>query len=195
MDLFKISDGRAAFRQWDTGRQLIVADPVCGEVHFCNGTSDCSLRGEIIEQDGKRVTHVPDILLQTALRISVFAYVKDSNGGYTQRAVSFEVLPRTKPDDYIYTEPEKQTWEKLEKRIEALENGGTGAVDPEDIQQAVEDYLTEHPDAVSSLPEITEEAEGKYLRVKNGVAIWGDLEIPQQYGLVTYDQTKTITIT
>lgn len=195
MNLFKISDGRAAFRQWDTGRQLIVADPVCGEVHFCNGTSDCSLREEIIKQDENRVVNVPDILLQTALRISVFAYVKDSTGGYTQRAVSFEVLPRTKPDDYVYTEPEKKTWEQLEKRIEDLEKSGSGAVDPEDIQQAVEDYFAENPDAVSGLPEITEETEGKYLRVKNGVAVWGDLEIPQQYGLVTYDQTKTITIT
>lgn len=195
MNLFKISDGRSAFHQWDTGRQLVVADQVCGEVHFCNGTSDCSLKCEIIEQDGRRIVDVPDLLLQTARRISVFAYVKDSRGGYTRRAVSFEVLPRTKPDDYIYTEPEKQTWERLEKRIEDLEKGGAGAVDPEDIQQAVEDYLTEHPDAVSGLPRITEESEGKYLQVKNGVAVWGDLEIPQQYGLVTYDQTRTITIT
>lgn len=190
MNLFKISDGRAAFRQWDTGRQLIVADPVCGEVHFCNGTSDCSLRGEITEQDGNRVVNVPDILLQTALRISVFAYVKDSTGGYTQRAVSFEVLPRTKPDDYVYTEPEKQTWEQVTERMEALEKDLAGQV-----AAAVNAYIAENPDAISGLPAITEESDGKYLRVKNGVAVWGDLEIPQQYGLVTYDQTKTITIT
>lgn len=39
---------------------------------------------------------------------------------------------------------------------------------------------------------------GQYLRKKSdadGDVVWSDLEIPEQYGLVTYDQDKTITIT
>ena len=39
---------------------------------------------------------------------------------------------------------------------------------------------------------------GQYLRKKSdtdGDVEWCDLEIPEQYGLVTYDQDKTITIT
>jgi hypothetical protein len=39
---------------------------------------------------------------------------------------------------------------------------------------------------------------GQYLRKKSdidGDVIWSDLEIPKQYGLVTYNQDKTITIT
>ena len=39
---------------------------------------------------------------------------------------------------------------------------------------------------------------GQYLRKKSdadGDVEWADLEIPEQYGLITYDQDKTITIT
>lgn len=39
---------------------------------------------------------------------------------------------------------------------------------------------------------------GQYLRKKSDADLdveWADLVIPEQYGLVTYDQTKTITIT
>ena len=39
---------------------------------------------------------------------------------------------------------------------------------------------------------------GQYLRKKSDDdrdVEWADLEIPEQYGLITYDQNKTITIT
>ena len=39
---------------------------------------------------------------------------------------------------------------------------------------------------------------GQYLRKRSnadGDVEWADLEIPEQYGLITYDQNKTITIT
>lgn len=39
---------------------------------------------------------------------------------------------------------------------------------------------------------------GQYLRKKSDADLdveWADLEIPEQYGLITYDQDKTITIT
>lgn len=190
MNLFTLDDGRNSFYQWDSGRMLIVHDDVCGEVHFCNGSSDCSLRREIIDLEGKRVVKVPDILLQDSRSITVFAYVKDKNGGYTRRAIAFPVRTRTRPDDYVYTEEELKTWEQLEERVEGLEK---------DLENkaaaAVQDYIAKNPDAISGLPKITEVSEGKYLQVKNGVAVWGDLEIPQQYGLITYDQNRTITIT
>lgn len=64
-----------------------------------------------------------------------------------------------------------------------------------DIGAAVAEYLKENPITGAGLPEITPESEGKYLRVKDNEATWCELEIPQQYGLVTYDQSRTITIT
>ena len=143
MPLFKIHDGRSAFWQWDLNRRLEVSDDVCGEIHFCNGTSDCSLVCQIYELDGKRVVNVPNILLQTARNFSVYAYVKAADGGYTKRAAIFPVRPRTKPADYVYTETEAKTWEQLAERIRVLEEGGT--LSEEDIARALEAYLAEHP--------------------------------------------------
>lgn len=121
MNLFILADGRRTFYQWDTNRQLIVNDPTCTEVHFCNGTGDCSLRRSVNEQNGLRVVDVPNILLQDTKSVTVFAYVRTPNCGYTRRAVVFPVRGRSKPEDYIYTEKELLTWEKLEKRITDLE--------------------------------------------------------------------------
>ena len=144
-DLFKIKDGRPAFWQWDQGRQLLVGDEICTEVHFCNGTSDGSLKREIYELDGERVVNVPDVILQTARSFSVYGYVKDESGGYTKCAVRFSVHPQTKPADYIYTEDEVKTWDDLDERIQALEQGGTGGVTEEQIVDVVQDYMAENP--------------------------------------------------
>ena len=122
MAIFKIKDGRSAFWQWDLDRKLIVGDDVCGEVHFCNGTYECSLVCNVYEQDGLRLVNVPNILLQTDRPISVYAYVKNTDGGYTKRSVLFSVRTRTQPADYVYTETQVKNWADLERRIKALED-------------------------------------------------------------------------
>lgn len=47
----------------------------------------------------------------------------------------------------------------------------------------------------SGLPPIKESDEGKYLKIENGVPVWGNMTVPEQYGLISYNQDKTITIT
>lgn len=46
-----------------------------------------------------------------------------------------------------------------------------------------------------NLPVIDESVEGMYLKVENGAPIWAPMTVPEQYGLISYDQDKTITIT
>lgn len=121
MSLFSIYDGRSMFWQWDLNRKLIVNEDTCSEVHFCNGTDECSLVCSIYNLDGQRVVDVPNVLLHSALPISVFVYIKDSDGAYTKRAALFNVHPRTRPADYIYTETEVKNLESLERRIQQLE--------------------------------------------------------------------------
>lgn len=118
--MFRIYDGREAFYQWDIDRKLIVKDETVKEVHFCNKTDECSLVCEVYEEDGLRVANVPNVLLQTTWRINVYAYDEK----YTKYSARFEVIPRTKPEDYIYTEEELKEWEELEERVAALEEGG-----------------------------------------------------------------------
>lgn len=108
--------------------------------------------------------------------------------------ILYDLLPKSSVYN-IYVDESTTLAAKLHEVIQSL----NGKVTPDQLAQAVEDavedYVKNNPSEFSGLPPITAESEGKYLQVKNGAAVWADLEIPQQYGLVTYDQTKTITIT
>ena len=76
-----------------------------------------------------------------------------------------------------------------------------GEVSDEKIAEAVEEYFKEHPGAGGGLSTNGIPAggtAGQYLRkVSNSDydVEWADLEIPAEYGLVSYDNTKTLTIT
>jgi hypothetical protein len=135
--MFKILDGRSQFYQWDLDRKVIVEDASVNEVHFCNRTDDCSLVCEVYELDGLRVADVPNILLQEDWRINVYAY--DSN--YTKHADVFEVVRRSKPADYVYTETEIKNYDDLTVRVEQIEKNG---ISDEAVANAVEKYLEEN---------------------------------------------------
>ena len=100
--MFKIEDGRECFYQWDSAQRLIVSDASITEVHFCNKTGECSLVCEVFEEDGKRLVNVPNILLQENRHINVYAY----DDCATKNSAVFKVIPRSKPEDYLYTETE-----------------------------------------------------------------------------------------
>lgn len=130
--MFKILDGREYFYQWDIDRKLIVNDSEIKEVHFCNRTDDCSLVCETYIEDGVTVANVPNILLQSDWRIRAYAY----DGKYTKHEVSYDVIKRTKPTDYVYTETETVNYSSLLDRMNQID---------ENIEKTVEDYLTENP--------------------------------------------------
>lgn len=141
--MFEIYNNRKQFWQWDSGQRLIVSDELaCSEIHFCNGTTDCSLVCEIYIEDGLRLVNVPNILLQSDNLLRVFAYVCDSDENYTKYMQLFSVFARSKPDDYVYTETEVKTYESLSRRIDELEENG---VSEEQIAAAVTKYLDENP--------------------------------------------------
>lgn len=126
--LLKINGPKSFFWQWDLNRQLIVGEDTCGEVHFCNGTTERALVCEIYQQDGQRLVNVPNVLLQAAKELTAYLYLKDGKGGLTRHQQTFQVVARSKPDDYVYTETEVKTWSDLEARVKALEErpGGSG---------------------------------------------------------------------
>lgn len=130
--MFKIQDGRTSFYQWDIDRKLVIDDETITEVHFCNKTDSCSLVCEVYTEDGVRLVNVPNILLQTDWRINVYAY--DSK--YTKHSTAFNVVARTKPADYVYTETETLNYNSLLERINSIED---------DIGLAVKEYLDENP--------------------------------------------------
>lgn len=130
--MFKIYDGREQFYQWDIDRKLIVYDEGITEVHFCNKTDDCSLVCETYKENGLTLVNVPNILLQDDWRINVYAYTKN----YTKFSKTFDVLKRSKPESYVYTETEVLSFDVLMGRMDKVEDN---------IGKAVADYLVDNP--------------------------------------------------
>ena len=129
--MFKIYDGRDQFYQWDLDRKVIVNDDSITEVHFCNKTDD-SLVCQVYKDGEYNVANVPNILLQDNWRINVYGY----DGKHTKHSDRFDVVSRSKPADYIYTETEVKRYEDLEERIAALEENT-----PE-VEVDLSDYYT-----------------------------------------------------
>ena len=169
--MFKIYNDEERLWQWDVGQRLIVADDICSEVHFCNGTSECALVCEVYEEDGLRFVNIPNILLQDANPLKVFNMLCGDDEQHTKNAEIFPVFKRSKPDDYVYTETEIKSYAVLSKRIDELEKNG---VSEEQIEKAVNAYLNENP-IDTGMPDITPADENAVLTVENGSAVWKTL--------------------
>ena len=188
--MFKIYDGREHFYQWDVDRQLIVSDPAIKEVHFCNRTDSCSLVCETYVVKGVTLVDVPNLLLQTAWRIRAYAY----DGNYTKHEECYEVTPRTKPSDYVYTETEVKNYRDLEERINQIEEKG---ISDEKINSAVSEYLDANP-----LEFPVDSVNGKTGAVEITAADIGamsaDVQIPSTVGLATEayvdEKVKNVTV-
>lgn len=137
--MFELENGRKHFFQWDTGQRLIINDNTVIEAHFCNRTDDCSLICEAYTDGGKRVVDVPNILLQDDWDIRVYAYC----GNYTKIEERFEVVKRTRPADYVYTETQVKSWDVMEERVNntltSIERLGEELSSAESMRQVAED--------------------------------------------------------
>ena len=127
--MLKIYDGRKDFYQWDLDQKLIVSDPTINEVHFCNQTEDCALVCEVYNEGEQRLVNVPNILLQDIWPIKAYAHCDCA----TKTCQTFEVITRSKPTDYVYTETEVKRWEELYERLDELELGARAIIDVEEL--------------------------------------------------------------
>ncbi len=125
--MFKIYDGRKEFYQWDLDQRLIVLDPTVKEVHFCNLTGDCALVCEVYDEGEQRIVNVPNVLLQKNYPIRAYAHCDCA----TISSQTFNVIPRSKPTDYVYTETEVRRWDEFYKRLDELELGARAIIDVE----------------------------------------------------------------
>ena len=118
--MFYIEDGRKNFYQWDLDRKIICADENITQVHFYY-TKDKVLPVKVEDDEQGRYFKVPNILLQKAGQIRLYGY----SINHTKIEQQFSILPRPKPEDYIYTEEEYYTIEKIvaNKLLEAKESG------------------------------------------------------------------------
>ena len=110
--MFAIANDRKSLWQWDLNQQLTVAGD-CTEVHYLDRGTPSTLTVEV--KDGK--ADIPNILLQKAGRLVVYAYIIDEQDHHTKICETFGILARPKPNDYVYTETEVKTWSDLQAQI------------------------------------------------------------------------------
>lgn len=109
--MIKLPQGKNQLYQWDMNIVLTVADGI-DEVHFSNSNYG---RAESVEVVNNEVS-IPNYLLVTAKPLKAWAWVGADGIGQTKYEVVFTVTPRNKPSDYVFTENEQITLEKVVKQ-------------------------------------------------------------------------------
>ena len=107
------------FYQWDLERTLEIVDNIVTEVHFKKFTDNQLYVCEVYDNNGIRVVDIPNILFTTPEKFTAYFYCNDL---FTKKHTSFDIIPRPKPTDYVYTETEVKRYDTLEQEIEELNN-------------------------------------------------------------------------
>lgn len=101
-NVFKISDGRTHFCQWDMKQKLIVLDDRITHVRFSNRDMEHSKRCTVYTDGEQRVCNVPDVLLQLPKNLVAHACIEDESGSSsTVKSVKFAVVKQPIPADYV----------------------------------------------------------------------------------------------
>lgn len=139
--MFYIADGRKDFYQWDLDRRLSCSDEEVIKVHYYYNKDTC-LTVERKEDETGYYFNVPNILLQNAGSIRIYAYCLD----YTKIEQQFKVIKRPKPDDYIYTETELYDIQKIvetivEDALKDIEIGGMTEEEKAELEAKIANKL------------------------------------------------------
>ena len=134
--MFRLCDGRLYFWQWDADQKMYMDDCEVGtEVHFHNDAvveSDTIPTLVYLDDEGKKVCDVPNILLTSHDDISIWVYVIDELGSRTVVNKTLTVRPRLKPTTYIYTETEAVTVQSaVDKALKDVKQGPPGPAGPQ----------------------------------------------------------------
>ena len=115
MMTLELADGRGELFQWDAGRIIEFGDDTVSQAHFTSIEKITDIPYTIEVKNRKAA--IPDELLQVPGTLIVYAWVSDTNGGYTKVQVNFPVFARPKPSDYVYTPTEHAGFDRLRTEI------------------------------------------------------------------------------
>lgn len=137
-----LNDGRKELYQWDTGRTATV-DIQCDIVHFScleyGNSPAVKVKGGIVE--------IPNDLLMLGADIKAWAFVIDSEGGYTKEEQVLNVKKRPKPSDYVYTQTEVVTIETaVNSALEKAKESGEFKGEKGDKGEDGKDYILTNAD-------------------------------------------------
>ena len=112
---YELSNGENRVYQWDRNITITITEPEnVPQVHFKWGGEAAPFA--VTDQQ----VAIPPELMQLPKNIVFWAYTPD-------HTIDMALIPletRPKPADYVYTPTEIKTWEQLDERIKALEEGG-----------------------------------------------------------------------
>lgn len=111
----ELADGRGELFQWDTGRIIEFGEDAVSQAHFTSTEKVTDIPYTVEVKNGKAA--IPDELLQVPGTLIVYAWVSDTNGGYTEVQVNFPVFARPKPSDYVYTPTDQMTLQTIQRQI------------------------------------------------------------------------------
>jgi hypothetical protein len=111
----ELADGRGELFQWDTGRIIEFGEDTVSQAHFTSTEKVINIPYTVEVKNRKAA--IPDELLQVPGKLIVYAWVSDTNGGYTKVQVNFPVFARPKPSDYVYTPAEHAGFDRLRTEI------------------------------------------------------------------------------
>lgn len=123
----ELADGRGELFQWDTGRIIEFGEDAVSQAHFTSTEKVTDIPYTVEVKNGKAA--IPDELLQVPGKLIVYAWVSDTNGGYTEAQVNFPVFARPKPSDYVYTPTDQMTLQTIQRQIGDLADLTTEAKD------------------------------------------------------------------
>ena len=140
----KVYDEREAFYQWDLNQKIKSQLFKEGdEVHFGQSRSSVALVVKTYKEGDDIVADVPNVLLQSTRKIFAFQYVKDGEREYTTNERTFAIIPRPKPEDYVYTETEiLRVEDYVRKALKKEKENGVFAEWKKEVIEAVKQLNT-----------------------------------------------------
>ena len=154
-----LSDGRSNLYQWDTGR-TVVLDFDAAQCHF-----EGKAYGRTVDVDVKGKTAIiPDVLLQRSGKLRVFAFAGTPDEGYTRIEKTFDVVPRNKPTNYVFTPTEQITLATaVTTANEAKATAETAVTTANEAKENAETAVTTANDAKATADSVRADADaGKF---------------------------------
>lgn len=133
----KLENGQLYCWQWETNQRLVIDTLEGYEIENLSCKMGIPkdkigiVEVEIYKENEIIFLNIPDTLLQHEGLIDVWIQTNLEFSPATLAHWRFRVKKRERPEDYIYTETDVLTWQKLDERIMVLE----------DIQIATEEYV------------------------------------------------------